>query len=112
MTLLVSMNTCYHCWRTNICIVMEKETICEVGCLISSVAMALNGHQILVDGEVADPGNLNAWLRNNNGYLANDELKEGTLQKLSPNVKYVGKFCGKFHHAYVIYMLHHCLLMI
>lgn len=75
--------------------VIEKDTICEVGCLLSCIAMALNGHHILVDGQSANPANLNTWLQQNNGYLANDELLEGTLQKLSPNVTYVGPFVGK-----------------
>ena len=74
---------------------MEKETICEVGCLISSIAMALNKHRILVDGKTANPASLNTWLQQNNGYVPHDELVEGSLEKLSPKITYVGPRIGK-----------------
>ena len=40
-------------------------TICQVGCLMSSVAMALNFNKVLIGGQAADPGTFNEWLRTN-----------------------------------------------
>ena len=68
---------------------MEHDTICEVGCLMSCCAMALNYYKISVDQQTTTPGTLNTWLRKNGGYLKNDDLVENVLQKLQ-NVKYIG----------------------
>ena len=72
-------------------LVIEKETICKVGCLLTSVSMALNYYNIKADGQLVDPGVLNKWLRDNNGYTSNDDLYEERLEKLSPNIKYLGE---------------------
>ena len=40
-----------------------SNTICGVGCALSSVAMALAGI-----GKSYDPGTLNVWLKSNSGY--------------------------------------------
>ena len=52
---------------------MGNKTICDVGCLMSSTAMALVGCDIpIIDGErkdiVSTPKTLNQWLRHNDGY--------------------------------------------
>ena len=47
-------------WRNDI---MGNKTICQVGCLISSVSMALNSRNLTIDGQDSNPGTLNAWLR-------------------------------------------------
>lgn len=41
------------------------------GCVVTSAAMILRFHNInqLADGTTIDPGSLNNWLKNNNGYL-------------------------------------------
>ena len=44
---------------------MVNATICEVGCLMSSVAMALRFNKVSVDGTASDPDSLNTWLRGN-----------------------------------------------
>lgn len=69
---------CNSTWKDNI---MEgKKTICEVGCLMSSVSMALNGKGIEITNNaqlmIADPAVLNKWLRNNGGYDASADLDE------------------------------------
>ena len=46
---------------------MVSKTICEVGCLMSSTSMAIAGKGIPIGGKPSNPGQLNAWLRNNNG---------------------------------------------
>lgn len=53
--------------------------------------MALNYYNIKADGQLVDPGVLNKWLRDNNGYASNDDLYEKRLEKLSPNIKYLGE---------------------
>ena len=75
--------------------VMEKQTVCQVGCLMSSIAMALNHYNISIDGRPADPGTLNQWLKNNGGYLSNDELIEEKIEDISRgHVRYIGKAKG------------------
>ena len=70
------------------------KTICKVGCLITSVSMALNYYHIPIDGSPANPGTLNQWLKANNGYLQTNDFVEGRLEKLSPVIKYQGeRFC-------------------
>lgn len=51
------------------------ETVCAVGCLMSSTSMALGGHDITVSGQSANPGDLNAWLKTNHGYIQNDLIE-------------------------------------
>ena len=47
---------------------MQVKTLCDVGCLESSVSMALRGWRVAVDDKPANPGTLNQWLRENSGY--------------------------------------------
>lgn len=56
---------------------MVTETICAVGCLMSSVSMSLNGKNILINGQTSDPGVLNHWLQKNQGYDDSNDLEEG-----------------------------------
>lgn len=53
---------------------MENQTICEVGCLMSSVSEALAGKNIEIESQPSNPGVLNAWLRKHGGYNANNDL--------------------------------------
>lgn len=64
---------------------MVTTTICSVGCLMSSTAMALAGHGIGIGGAQADPGSLNAWLRTHNGYDATNDFDEDALPPLDPS---------------------------
>lgn len=79
--------------------VIETTTVCKVGCLMSSIASALAGHGILVDGESTDPGTLNAWLRNNGGYDKNNDLEEAVVPKLNARVSWTCGWCGAFRNA-------------
>ena len=80
--------------------VMEKHTICEVGCLMSSVAMALNHYSVLIDGQSANPGTLNSWLQKNGGYVDGDDLDEEDIMKLSEKIVYIGAFYGTAIYAW------------
>lgn len=69
---------------------MEHQTICQVrrqlcccsltlgkvGCLMSSVAMALAGHAIPIGHKLATPATLNEFLRANHGYTSSSALIE------------------------------------
>jgi hypothetical protein len=66
---------CDHKWGTHY---MGNKTICEVGCFMSSVSSAVHDHgikfQVKPFGEMpvtSNPGTLNQWLRENNGYEVN-----------------------------------------
>ncbi len=48
--------------------VISSKTICAVGCLMTSVSMALNDRGVKINGQEANPGTLNAWLKSNGGY--------------------------------------------
>ena len=60
---------CNEIWADDL---MDTKTICSVGCLMSSTAMAIAGSNILIKDNVthieSTPRTLNQWLRNNNGY--------------------------------------------
>lgn len=82
-------------WASN---KIHIKTICDVGCLMSSTAMALRQRRVLIPaaGEVAlsgataaaknaTPGALNAWLLANGGYVpGTDDLDETAIARLAP----------------------------
>lgn len=63
---------------------METETVCQVGCLMSSISMALNGTGIAINGNATNPGSLNEWLRENGGYDDANDLKESVVPLIDP----------------------------
>lgn len=72
---------CNKSWGSD---VMVTKTVCAVGCLMSSTSMALNGNGIEIDdSKPANPGTLNAWLRNNNGYDGSNDFYEEVLPNIS-----------------------------
>jgi hypothetical protein len=62
--------------------VMHSQTICQVGCLMSSTAMGLAGFKIPIHGATSTPKTFNAWLRANGGYVG-DGLNEGVVPNLN-----------------------------
>jgi len=72
---------CGENWSSDL---MVTKTICEVGCLMTSVSEGLNGYNITIEGAAADPGTLNAWLRDNNGYDDSNDLYEAVVQEIDP----------------------------
>lgn len=61
------------------------DTICAVGCLMSSTAMALQQRGITIEGAAATPHTLNAWLLRHHGYVGGtDDLDESALTALDP----------------------------
>lgn len=71
---------CNSSWGSD---VMVHKTVCEVGCLMSSVSMGLNGNDVAVAGATATPGTLNAWLRTHKGYSDGDDLEESALPRIN-----------------------------
>jgi len=77
--------------------VIVTETICAVGCLMSSLSMALNGKGVEVPlghgKDVAtDPGTLNSWLKVNGGYTSGNDLEENVTPKLNPAIAWDGPY--------------------
>ncbi|KJE95642.1 hypothetical protein, variant [Capsaspora owczarzaki ATCC 30864] len=62
---------------------IDTETICQVGCLMSSISMAIHGWQIKINGTSSNPQSLNNFLRANNGYIG-DDLDESAVPKINP----------------------------
>ena len=65
---------CDPIWAADLLGFSDKRTICQSGCLLSSLAMVVNDCQILLpttegsDPIAANPASLNKWLQANNGY--------------------------------------------
>ena len=63
---------CDPAWGGDILGYSENRTVCQSGCLISSVAMALNDCNVMLpvneENLAANPGSLNSWLKANNGF--------------------------------------------
>lgn len=64
----------------------NNDTVCEVGCLMSSVSEALYGHGIEVNGTAAaNPGSLNDFLRATpGGYDDSSDLNEDAVPLVDP----------------------------
>ena len=50
----------------------SSQTICTAGCAMSCVAMAMASYNEKINNALTNPGNLNDWLINNNGYANTD----------------------------------------
>lgn len=80
---------CDPTWASDI---IHIKTVCAVGCLMSSTAMALSQRGIPIPASSANgalnatPGTLNAWLLANGGYVGDtDDLDEAVVVKLDPS---------------------------
>jgi hypothetical protein len=71
---------------------LGSSTVCRIGCLMSSVAMALNGLGRSIDGHTSTPGVLNKYLSTHHGYQGNLFLW-GSVSKFG--FGYVGQFRDK-----------------
>lgn len=74
-----------------------RDTVCNEGCAMSCISMALNSFGFVIKGNTPNPGTLNAWLVDNEGYLCID----GNCNNLAlPQVQKIGiyghiKFIGE-----------------
>jgi hypothetical protein len=54
--------------------------------------MALAGHSIDINGQGANPGTLNKWLRANSGYVGDNDLEESVVPKINKaRIEWTGK---------------------
>ena len=67
----------------------STRTVCQAGCLISSVSMVLRACGRTVGGAAADPGSLNRWLGQNGGYVSGNSFVWGSVGSLG--LGYVGQ---------------------
>ena len=74
-----------------------RDTICDQGCAMSSLSMALNGFGYKIDSkETIDPATLNDWLVNNVGYECSagdcNKLNLAQMHTLNSSVNFIGDF--------------------
>ena len=63
----------------------DGDTICQVGCLMSSISSGLAGTNIQVEGKLATPATVNKFLQTHNGFLPhNSALKEDMIPSIAP----------------------------
>jgi hypothetical protein len=84
----------------------SAKTICQAGCLMSSVSMILNDCGKTINGAGADPGNFNSWLTSNGGYVSGNLFVWGSTSKFGLN--FVGFLStdadikAKFNQGYAV----------
>ena len=89
LSAIVALSTAYplfkQCdsrWGSNQ-IGTSSKTICQVGCLMSSMSMVLNDcHKTLDGGAAANPGTFNTWLKGHGGYVSGNLYVWGAVQPL------------------------------
>lgn len=64
--------------------IMEVQTICAVGCLMSSTSMAIAGKHVSVAKSLSTPDTLNTFLRDNKGYTGGDDMDEAVVPEVNP----------------------------
>eukprot|EP01132_Coremiostelium_polycephalum_P006078 gene6078-7572_t len=67
-----------------------SDTVCQVGCLMSSISMAIAGKGIMIDNQLSSPGSLNSWLKANQGYTEQNDLIESVIPGISPMIVWDG----------------------
>ena len=69
-------------WATQ---TMVHKTLCAVGCLLTSTAMALAKNTIRIQDATPDPASLNRYLQRNHGYVNHtDDLDENAVAAIDP----------------------------
>lgn len=66
------------------------KTVCQVGCLLSSISSALAGAGVPIAAMTANPGLLNLYLRSHRGYpdANSSALDEAAVATVSPRVRW------------------------
>lgn len=70
-------------WGSNV-MGANNQTICDVGCLMSSISSALAGTDIHIENVTSTPATLNEFLRTHHGYDPNSALFESVIPKINP----------------------------
>lgn len=61
-----------------------SKTICQVGCFLSSISMALAANDVLINGAESTPDTFNKWMQQHNGYDDTNDLSEDVVPKINP----------------------------
>jgi len=66
----------------------NNKTICQVGCLMSSITAGLAGFSVPIDGKAADPGLMDKFLQDHAGGFVpgSSSLSEAVIAEVSPRV--------------------------
>ncbi|RYG57092.1 hypothetical protein EON66_01230 [archaeon] len=75
-----------------------SETICEVGCLMSSTSMAIAGHNISINHALSTPDTLNTFLQQNGGYTSGNDMEESVVPQV--NTKYISWPSSGMHRTF------------
>lgn len=63
---------CDAAWASNYLGYAGNRSVCQSGCLISSISMVLNQYKIKLNVSdemvAANPGTINSWMKNNEGF--------------------------------------------
>lgn len=71
-------------WGSNV-MGANNETICDVGCLMSSISSALAGTGIRINTTVVTPATMNVFLQTHNGYVdGSSALSESVVPEINP----------------------------
>lgn len=91
---------------------IQQPTMDRWGCAVTSAAMVLNYHGMLrlPDGSTLDPGSLNTWLNNNDGYLTGVDEKNvpysyliwPSISKLTKQIVDNGFASYKLEHQLIV----------
>ena len=74
--------------------VIVNETVCAVGCLMSSTSMALAGHGIDVNTFSSNPGSLNQWLKTHGTWVWCCQMVRWGVPTGIVLIEKAGCFCG------------------
>ena len=83
------MRQCDSRWSSDILGTSGGKTICDQGGAISSLAMLLDDCDYDLYGSNVNPGTLNRWLKENNGYTNGKDVIWSRTDSLSTGVKFV-----------------------
>lgn len=76
-------------------IMAGNETIGDIGCAMTSIAMALKFKNITIYGADTTPKNLNSWLKSNSGYDSGGNIYWESIEKLnSSRITFQGRYYG------------------
>lgn len=96
-----------------------RDTLCNEGCAVSCISMALRTYGYTLEGNPANPGTLNSWLVNNNGYSCIDgncnNLNLAQVEKIDVyrKIKYIGEiFRPTLSQSYILNALARELVVI
>ena len=83
------LRQCDSRWSSDILGTSGGKTICDLGGAVSSLAMILDDCDQDLYGFDVNPGSLNKWLKENNGFTNGNQIVWSRTDSLTNGVKYV-----------------------